>query len=55
MRKDEEHPVAGSSEDQLQRPLRHIDFCNLPPVVGVDENLPVGCSSPKCDSGAKWA
>ena len=42
MRKNEERPVVGSSEDQLQRPLRHIDFCNLPPVVGVDENLAIG-------------
>ena len=42
MRKNEERVVIRTSEDQLQRSLRHIDLRNLMPVLRVDKDLPVG-------------
>ena len=41
MRKNKECSVIRTSEDQLQRPLRHIDLGNLMAVLRVDKDLPI--------------
>ena len=41
VRKNKERLVVGSSEDQLQGPLGHIQLCNLLPIWRIDEDLPI--------------